>query len=141
VRREKSLPILQQIKAQLDTDAARLPSTSALGEAVNYALGQWSKLITYVDHGQTRIDNNLTEQAIRPAKLGAKNWLFIGHPDVGHRSAVIYTILESCRRHGVEPMAYLTDVLTRLPNLSSTEAIRLDLTPAGWKKAAEVNTR
>lgn len=140
VRREKSLPTLAAIKAQLDTDAAQLPPHSALREAVSYALGQWSKLIAYVDHGQTRIDNNLTEQAIRPAKLGAKNWLFIGHPDVGHRSAVIYTILESCRRHGVEPMAYLTDLLTRLPNLTSTEALRLDLTPAGWKAATKVNT-
>jgi transposase len=141
VRRKKSLPLLKEIKGQLDADAGRLPSHSALGEAVNYALGQWTKLVGFVDHGQARIDNNLTEQGIRPAKLGAKNWLFIGHPDVGHRSAVIYTILESCRRHGVEPMAYLTDLLTRLPNMTSTEALKLNLTPANWTPSTGVNTR
>jgi transposase len=139
-RREKSVPILAAIKAQLDHDRERLSAHSLLGEAVHYTLGQWSKLTVFVDHAQVRIDNNLTEQAIRPAKLGAKNWLFIGHPDAGHRSAVIYTLLESCRRHGVEPMAYLTDVLTRLPRMSSTEARHLDLTPGNWKPPTEGDT-
>jgi hypothetical protein len=85
-----------------------------------------------------RIDNNLTEQSIRPCKLGAKNWLFIGHPDAGHRSAIIYTILESCRRHGVEPMAYLTDVLRRLPSMTNHDLERAPLTPAEWKKARAI---
>lgn len=86
-----------------------------MADAISYAKKQWSKLIAYVDFGTARIDNNLTEQAIRPTKLGMKNWLFIGHPDAGQRTAMIYTILECCRRHKVEPLAYLNDVLTRLP--------------------------
>jgi len=135
LRREQSLPVLAQIKAQLEADHAGIRGKSLLGDAVSYTLNQWHKLTAYIDHGAVRIDNNLTEQSIRPTKLGAKNWLFIGHPDAGHRSAVIYTLLETCKRHGVEPLAYLTDVLTRLPNMTSTEALKVDLTPANWKPA------
>ena len=61
------------------------------------------------------IDNNLVENAIRPSALGKKNFLFIGHPDVGERSAVIYTLPGSCRRHGLNPNDYLKDLFTRLP--------------------------
>ena len=104
-------------------------------EAINYTLSQWAKLTVYLDYPQTRIDNNLTEQSIRPCKLGARNWLFIGHPKTGHRSAVIYTLIESCKRHGIEPQAYLTDILKKLPTMTNHQAVKL--TPDKWK--AQVN--
>ena len=126
------------MKALLDAEADKYLPKSAMSQAVGYARNQWGKLVAYVDHGDARIDNNLTEQAIRPCKLGAKNWLFIGSPDAGHRSAMIYTILESCRRHGVEPMAYLCDVLKRLPSMTNREAE--ELTPKKWKQA-QADTR
>ena len=103
---------------------------TSLAEAINYTLSQWGKLTAYLEHPQTRIDNNLTEQSIRPCKLGAKNWLFIGHPGAGHRSAVIYTLIESCRRHGIEPQAYLCDVLKKLPSMTNHQAA--NLTPDKW---------
>jgi len=102
-------------------------------EAVGYARNQWSKLVAYINHGQTRIDNNLTEQAIRPCKFGAKNWLFVGSPTAGRSRAIIYTILESCRRRGIEPMAYLNEMLERLPSMTNFETEAL--TPKNWKKA------
>jgi hypothetical protein len=114
---------------------AHLPKT-AMASAISYCRSQWPKLTTYVDHGQTRIDNNLTEQAIRPTKIGAKNWLFIGHPDAGQRAAIIYTILECCRRHQVEPLAYLNDLLRRLPGMTNHEVAAAKLTPRDWKPAA-----
>ena len=93
VRRNKeSRPILDEIYEQLQRDRQVIRAGSALAEAINYTLCQWAKLTVYLDYPQTRIDNNLTEQSIRPCKLGAKNWLFIGHPETGHRSAVIYTL-------------------------------------------------
>ncbi len=104
-----------------------------MADAVGYARNQWSKLVAYVNNGRTRIDNNLTEQAIRPCKLGAKNWLFVGSPAAGKTSATIYTILESCRRQGIEPLAYLRDVLERLPSMTNLEAEAL--APKNWKKA------
>jgi hypothetical protein len=84
-----------------------------------------------MEYAEVEIDNNHCENSIRPSALGKKNWLFIGHPDAGWRTAVIYSILQSCRRQGVEPQQYLTDVLSRLPNMKITEV--KTLTPARWK--------
>jgi len=124
----------------LQEDASEHLPKTAMAEAIGYTLGQWPKLTAYVEHGQARIDNNLTEQAIRPTKLGAKNWLFIGHPDAGHRAAIIYTLLECCRRHQVEPLAYLNDVLRRLPGMTNHEVENAKLTPREWKPTAVPST-
>ncbi|MCH6259482.1 IS66 family transposase, partial [Puniceicoccaceae bacterium K14] len=76
LRRERSLPVLESLKKLLEAERDYYLAKSAMSSAVHYALNQWGKLIAFVDHGQARIDNNLTEQSIRPCKLGAKNWLF-----------------------------------------------------------------
>ena len=73
------------------------------------------------------------KNAIRPTALGKKNFLFIGHPDAGWYSAVIYSLLGSCHRHGINPHEYLTDVLRRLPSATNHQVA--DLTPAAWAKA------
>jgi len=78
------------------------------------------------------IDNNLVENAIRPTALGKKNWLFFGEAEAGQRSAILYTIIESCRRRGVEPFQYLRDVLTRLPSMTNHQVA--DVLPAQWAK-------
>ncbi len=84
-------------------------------------VGSLDPLGSLVEHGQTRLDNNLIENAVRPTKLGLKNWLFIGHPEAGQRSAILYSVIVSCLRHGVEPLAYLRDVLTRLPAMTNQD--------------------
>src|SRR5205823_6754873 len=94
---------------------------SPLGKAARYCLSEWSALSRYLVDGRLEIDNNLTENAIRPSAVGKKNWLFIGHPEAGWRSAVIYSIVVSCRRRGIEPWDYLRDVLTRLPALKQAD--------------------
>jgi hypothetical protein len=66
------------------------------------------------------------------AEQNKKNWLFIGHPDAGDRSAIIYSLVVSCRRHGIDPLAYLRDVLTRLPAITNHDDLRA-LTPARWR--------
>jgi transposase len=105
---------------------------SLLGKACDYLLTYWDPLTAHLRHGETRLDNNLIENAIRPSAIGKKNWLFIGHPDAGQRSAIIYSIVVSCQRHGKDPHAYLRDVLTRLPAL--TNRFDLDaLTPVNWQ--------
>ena len=113
---------------------------SLLGKAVRYALHQWDHLTVYLTDGRVEIDNNLVENAIRPTKLGAKNWLFIGREDAGWKSAVLYTVVENCRRLGIDPRAYLTDVLTRLPTLK-TLADAVTLTPANWLRESEGSQR
>ena len=79
-----------------------------------------------------QIDNNGVENAIRPTAIGKKNWLFFGDADAGQRSAIIYTIIKSCRRRGIDPHAYLRDVLTRITE--STNWNVADLTPQKWAK-------
>ena len=105
---------------------------SLLGEACSYLLSQWSPLVTHCAFGQTRLDNNLVENAIRPSAIGKKNWLFIGDPDAGQRSAILYSIVVSCQRHGKDPHAYLRDMLSRLPKMSNKDDLSA-LTPANWQ--------
>jgi hypothetical protein len=72
------------------------------------------------------------ENAIRPTALGKKNWLFVGEANAGERSAIIYTIIESCRRRGLDPYAYLREVLTRLPRMTNHQIP--EVIPAAWAK-------
>lgn len=104
---------------------------SLMGQALSYTLGQWPQLLRYRDDGRLEIDNNRVENAIRPTAVGKNNWLFIGHPDAGEPSAILYSILESCKRRGVPQREYLIDVLTRLPTMKITEVGQL--TPANWQ--------
>jgi len=113
---------------------AYLPQ-SRMGLAIGYALSHWEQLERFRDDGRLEIDNNLVENAIRPTALGKKNWLFFGAPDAGQRSAIIYTLLESCRRRGISQREYLLDVLTRLPSMKITEVA--ELTPARWLAARQ----
>ena len=135
VRREaEAEPILARLKKVLEkfsTSGRHLPK-SQFGKALAYALGQWEKLEVYLHNGHVEIDNNLMENAIRPSAVGKKNWLHIGSPEAGQKSAIIYSLTETCRRYGIEPYEYLVDVLTRLPTTTNWEAHRL--VPSNWLK-------
>ena len=140
VRAAESQMIHRRLKKAIDKLALRrsiLPK-SKLGKAVRYAINQWSNLEVYLNDGRVEICNNLVENAIRPTKLGAKNWLFIGNEESGQKCAILYTIVENCRRLGINPKEYLTDVLTRLPAMLAKDAITL--TPANWLKARNGKT-
>lgn len=80
-------------------------SQSLLGQAIDYTLGHWPALETFLADGRVEIVNTLVENAIRPTAIGKKNWLFIGIGQAGERSAIIYTVIESCRRRGLDPLA------------------------------------
>ncbi len=113
---------------------ARTLPRSLLGKACAYLLEHWDVLVAHQQHSCTRLDNNLVENAIRPSAIGKKNWLFIGHPDAGQRSAIIYSLVVSCQRHGKDPLAYLRDVLRRLPTMTTKDDLT-PLTPAAWQPA------
>ena len=140
VRASESRMIFQRLKrviGRLGLRKSILPK-SKLGKAIHYALAQWPNLELFLTHGQVEIDNNLVENAIRPTKLGAKNWLFIGREEAGKSSAILYTIVVNCRRLGIDPREYLVDVLTRLPGMLASEAAAL--TPAAWLAARQGKT-
>ena len=131
-RASHSRPVL----ARLHRALVRLQSTrrflpqSLMGKAIAYALNQWPSLHLFLEDGRIEIDNNRIENAIRPSALGKKNWLFIGDANAGGRSAILYTIIESCRRRSLDPFAYLRDVFTRLPSMTNWQL--KDLTPEAW---------
>jgi transposase len=125
--------LLALINRALRSKQAQFRPTSATGKAINYTLSLWDKLTLYCDAGQVLIDNNPTENAIRPTAIGKKNYLFFGAPEAGQRSAIIYTILESCRKHGVNQYDYLCDIFKRLPSMTNQQTA--ELTPAKWAEA------
>jgi len=133
VREAQSLMVLRRIEKMLRLKLPQHRPTSAMGMAIKYALSLWPLLVKYVYEGRVEIDNNLVENAIRPTAIGKKNWMFIGHPDAGQRAAILYTILENCKRQGINPREYLLDVLGKLPSLKSHQTE--DLTPARWAAA------
>jgi transposase len=134
LRASHSRPIIarfEKVLLRLKARGRYLPQSS-LRQAIDYALGQWPTLTVYLNDGRVEIDNNLVENAIRPTALGKKNWLFIGDAEAGQRSAIIYTVIESCRRRGLDPYAYLREVLTRLPNMTNRQIP--EVVPAVWGK-------
>jgi transposase len=131
LRQEQAPEIWEAMKKNAEKLQPQLLPKSTLGKAVNYFLNEYEALIGYLDDGRFEIDNNLVENDIRPTAVGRRRWLFIGHPEAGWRSAVIYSILISCRRRGLNPQAYLTDVLARLPSAKITQIH--ELLPAHWK--------
>jgi transposase len=131
LRQEKSAPILAALKPRLEGLLPGCLPQSPLGKAIRYTLAEWEPLTRYLADGRLEIDNNLTENAIRPSAVGKKNWLFIGHPEAGWRSAVIYSVIVSCRRRGIDPWEYLSDVLKRLPGMKQSELPTI--LPRCWK--------
>ena len=134
-RSSLSQPVMARMHralVRLKTKHRFLPQ-SHMGKAIDYALNQWPSLHVLLEDGRVEIDNNLVENAIRPTAIGKKNWLFIGDAAAGQRSASIYTVIESCRRRGLDPFAYLREVFTRLPTMTNWQV--KDLTPEAWARA------
>ena len=94
---------------------------SNTGKAINYALGQWDKLLVYLEDGRLKIDNNSAENAIRPFAIGRKNWLFSNTPQGAKASAIIYSITETAKANGLEPFWYMYALLEKLPELKTKE--------------------
>ena len=132
-RQERSLPVLGTIE-QLLRSASFLPKSLG-GQAVAYTLELWERLLVYTRHGHLEIDNNLVENAIRPTAVGKKNWLFFGSAEAGQSSAIVFSLLESCRMLGLNPQEYLLDVLPRLPTMTNQTAHLY--TPSKWLAARQ----
>ena len=123
MRAERSGPVLVRVRQWLEKAAARVLPKSLLGQAISYALHQWPTLITFLDDGHLDIDNNRTENAIRPFVVGRKGWLFAGSPDGAETSALLYSLVETAKANGLEPHAYLTHLFEHLPGAKTPEAV------------------
>jgi transposase len=133
MRAWQSQPVLNRLHRAMELIRRKTLPQGLLGQAIDYTLKRWTALNQFITDGTLEIDNNLIENAIRPSALGKKNWMFIGHPEAGERSAVIYTLLGSCRRHGINPFDYLKDLFPRLPAAKITQI--QNFTPMEWAKA------
>ena len=134
VRHHESLPIYRRLgKALWKIKASHkvLPK-NPLGIAIDYALGQWSKLKKCFRDGRLEIDNNLIENGIRPTAVGKKNWLFMGSEAAGQTNAIWYTLIESCRRRGLDAWGYLEWIFTELPTVKVTQNTFASYTPAAY---------
>lgn len=133
LRQERSKPEIACLERVLEHLAKDALPKSALGEAVAYTRTLWPSLVRYLDDGRLPIDNNSAENAIRAVALGRKNWLFAGGDEGGRRAALFYSITASCTAAGVEPFAYLSDVLARIQRTPASQV--RDLTPRRWAAA------
>jgi transposase len=118
LRQELAVPRLAQFRTWLESQQAEhggpvLPK-SPMGQAIQYAFNQWEALCVYTTDGRLAIDNNASENALRRVAIGRKNWLFAGSDKGGRTAATLFSLIATCQRHKVEPMAYLRDVLTRI---------------------------
>jgi len=132
IRQRESLPILEEMKVWLDTNALQVLPKSTMGRAIGYMLGRWKYLMRYVEDGRFEIDNNLIENAIRLVALGRKNYLFAGSHNGAKRSALIYTLVANAKLQGLEPFGYMRDVLTRIADYPYKDLT--DLLVVNWKE-------
>jgi transposase len=114
VRNQQARPLLESLKQWLEATLGKLSRKSDTALAVRYALGRWEALLRYVDDGRIEIDNNAAERALRVVALGRKNYLFAGSDAGGERAAAIYGLIGTAKLNGIDPEAYLRDVLTRI---------------------------
>jgi transposase len=133
LRQTQSKPLLDALKTRLTDVRQQVTPSSKLAKACDYALGQWSRMELYLEHGRVEIDNNWCEGAIRPIALGRKNWLHLGDQSAGPKVAAIASLVETCRRLDIPLRAYLSDIL---PKLGDWPANRVaEFTPRAWKAA------
>ena len=131
VRQLESAPVIAELQSWLKEMLPKLPRGSKTAEAIGYTLNHWHGLVRFLDDGRIELDNNTVERAIRPLTLQRKNALFAGHDLGAENWATFATLVETCKLCGINPQAYLTDVLTRIVLRADTDAID-DLLPYNW---------
>ena len=134
VRQAESRPLVAALKAWLQAQLVRASAKSAIAVAIRYGLNHWEGLERFLEDGRIEIDTNVVERSMRPIALNRKNALFAGHDAGAENWACLASLIETCKLNGIDPQAYLTDVLTRLVNL--WPAARIDeLLPWAWTGA------
>jgi len=113
VRQARARPLLDSMREWLESVRAKLSNKSVVAAAISYAFGRWPAMLRYCDDGLLEIDNNAAERALRAVVLGRKNYLFAGSDSGGERAAAIYSLIGTAKLNGLDPEAYLRDVLTR----------------------------
>jgi len=135
VRQAESKPLVEDLKTWLEVQLALVSGKSAIAVAIRYGLNHWDGLLRFLDDGRIEMDTNAVERSMRPIALGRKNALFAGHDEGAANWACIASLIETCKLNGVDPQAYLADVLTKLVNLWPASHVD-ELLPSAWARAA-----
>jgi transposase len=136
-RKEKSAPVLEQLWQWMEASRHKVLPKSLIGEAIHYALYRKKQLSLFLTDEKLLIDNNLIENAIRPVAIGRKNYLFAGSHQGARRAAMLYSLLGTCKMHGVNPFDWLRDVLCRIPAHHASKLS--ELLPHNWLAASRLN--
>lgn len=131
--RQAGRPLADAFHQWLRKQRQRVPDGSATARAIDYSLKRWAALTRYLDDGDLPIDNNWVENRIRPVALGRQNWLFAGSLRAGKRAAAVMSLIHSAKLNGLDPYAYLRDVLERLPTHPAGQVA--ELLPHQWQTA------
>ena len=130
-RREKSKPLLIELEIWMRQQRALLSSGNDTAKAINYLFNRWAAFTRFLDDGRVCLTNNAAERALLGVAVGRRNWTFAGSDAGGHRAAAVYTLVETCKMNDVDPQAWLTDILARLPDHPANKVA--DLLPWNWK--------
>jgi transposase len=133
VRQEQAVPILGSLGKWLKEQYIHAIPKSSIGKALGYSIERWEKLSLYTENGMLNIDNNPVENSIRPVALGRKNYLFAGSHEAARRSGMLYSFLGTCKMHGIEPYAWLKDVLQKIADQPINKI--QELLPHRWNKS------
>jgi hypothetical protein len=134
LRQAHAKPIVDDLESWLQAQLPRISSKSELAKAIRYALARIRKLRPYLEYGCLEADNNCAERALKPVALGRKNFLFVGSEGGGRSAAIAYTLIESAKLNGVDPQAWLTDVLGRIADHKINKID--ELLPWNWAENA-----
>ena len=133
VRQEQSKPLVVALEAWLKQQRSLVSGKSDTAKAINYSLNHWPAFIRFLDDGRLCLSNNAAERSLRGVAIGRKNWNFCGSDEGGRRAADVYTLIETCKLCDVDPQAWLTHVLAKLPDHPAKKVT--DLMPWNWKAA------
>lgn len=131
IREREAYPLIKEFEKWIEHERTSTAPQSSIGKALRYAYALYPRMARYVTDGRYRIDNNLAEQAVRPLALGRKNYLFCRNHEAAYHTAIVYSLLGTCRLWGIDPVRWLTDVFSRIQDCSVR---RLEeLLPHKWK--------
>ncbi len=134
LRQEEAVPVLASLGKWMKETYLQVLPKSTIGKALGYSIQRWPELMLYATDGKLNIDNNPVENQVRPVAIGRKNYLFAGSHDAAKRSAMLYSLMGTCKLHGINPFIWLRDVLQRINNHPINKI--QELLPHNWKPIA-----
>jgi len=131
-RQRLTAPVLDAFKAWLDAQDLVVLPKAPIADAIGYTRNQWGALTRFLDDARLKLDNNAAERQLRRVAVGRKNWLFAGSENGAETACVLYSLLATCKLHGVNPFDYLRDVIMRVGRHPARDV--LELAPKAWKQ-------